>query len=66
MSQEYHIYKMLEPTLVLGNHKRYNRETPVWMEKNRELERLIKELGADEYRRRCQEDAERERQNYMY
>jgi len=59
------IHQQLEPSEVLktGNYKRI---TPLWVEKNKAIEGMIKKMGIEEYRRRVAEDAEREKEQYYY
>lgn len=56
------LHTQLEPDadrLRTGNAKRH---TPTWVHKNRLADELRERLGEDEYRRRCQEQQQYERE----
>jgi hypothetical protein len=62
-AHDYHIHQQLEPhadILRTGNAKRH---TPTWVLKGRDAEADRERLGEEEYRRRCQEEQEREEDN---
>lgn len=46
-------------TQMFGNHKRYQTEIPAWLAKRNGIQKLIEEMGIEEYRRQAREDAER-------
>ena len=64
-SEAAYIQQLLEPTDIIrtGNYKRI----PSVMEaKNKAIDEMIASMGIEEYRRRVEEDEQREKQNYHY
>lgn len=61
------IHQQEEPGAPILHFKfKRDNQLPTWVEKNNAIDRIIAEVGIENYRRMVQEDADRARQYYEY